>query len=227
MLKRTALAVAAGAAVALLALALGVLVPRPGSAVPASRGEGARVLLLANPIHTDIVLPATPEILGRFEFLAEDGLALDHPDLANLVFGWGARDFYINTPIWSDLRPGPAARALTVDRSVMHVSLAGPIGEDGPDLRCLDLGEAELDRLLAAIEARFSRGAGGRPRLIAGAGYTPYDRFYEAEGWFNLLVGCNTFTAGALRAAGITTGLWTPLPATLFLSLDLHEPATC
>lgn len=225
--KRAASSLAAVVVIACLALAAGVLVPRGGADVPASDGEGARVLLIANAIHTDLVLPATPEIRERFAFLAEDGLPLDHPGTAHLVIGWGGRDFYINTPSWAELRFVPAAKALTLDRSVMHVSLSGPLDEEAPDVRCFLLGQAALERLLSAIEARFERDGDGEPLVIEGVSYTPYDRFYESDGWFNILVGCNTFTASALRAAGFTTGMWTPLPQALLLSLDLYGPAQC
>jgi hypothetical protein len=44
-------------------------------------------------------------------------------------------------------------------------------------------------------------------------------RFYEAQGTFNALVGCNVWTATALRSAGLRTGWWNPLPFLLIRSL--------
>ena len=61
------------------------------------------------------------------------------------------------------------------------------------------------------------------PMPIDGAGYGDFDRFYEGEGWFNVLVGCNLWTARMLRVAGLKTGFWTPLPVFLTASLDLHN----
>lgn len=231
ILRRALVSLMVLAAAAELALGIGAAVPRAGSGAAgaggATRGGGTtEILLVANTIHTDIVLPVTPEIRGRFGFLAEDGLPFDLDGVENLVIGWGGRAFYTQTPTWADLSFWPAARALTVDDSVMHVALAGPADADAPDVRCLALGRGAYEQLLAYIEASFER-TGGSPTLVPGAGYTPYDRFYEARGLFNALLGCNTFTAGALRAAGVTTGFWTPLPATLFLSLDLHASTGC
>ncbi|BDA86789.1 hypothetical protein Sa4125_43310 [Aureimonas sp. SA4125] len=68
----------------------------------------------------------------------------------------------------------------------------------------------------------LARDQAGRPVLVGAAGYGAFDRFYEATGRFTAFAGCNAWTAAALRAAGVTTGLWTPLPATLSWSLDLH-----
>lgn len=204
-------------------LGLGALVPRPGTDFP-PRGAGGetRILVAANAIHTDIVLPATPATLARFAFLEADGLPLGRPDVRSIIVGWGGRAFYTETPTWGDLSLGPVLKAFTRDSSVIHVTLAGAIDPGSPGMRELTLDEPRLQALLGFIDDRFRRdGEGGRIPIV-GAGYTAFDRFYEAKGWFNVLVGCNTFTAAALRAAGIATGVWTPLPQTLFWSLDLH-----
>ncbi len=226
-LRYVLLAVAVAVIAVPAALGLGAVVPRGGAPSPEGEGGPVTILLLANAIHTDIVLPVTPDLRRRFGFLGKDGLPIGRSDVAGLVVGWGGRAFYTQTPTWADLSFWPAAKSLTLDRSVMHVALAGAIDRSAPDVRCVALGARSYERLLKFIEAGFERAPDGEPVEIENAGYTPFDRFYEAVGWFNVLVGCNTFTAAALRSAGLTTGLWTPLPATLFLSLDLYGPAPC
>lgn len=225
-LRRPA-AILIGVALAVVVLvAAGTLIPRPWQAHRTDpAGEGARtVLLLANPIHTDIALPADPDVRAAFGFLAAGGLDTGLPGVAWIVAGWGGREFYLNTPSWADLRPGPLISGLTIDRSVMHVGLGGPIDTHRPDVRAVRLDEAAFARLLEAVLETFTRGPDGRPILIPGRSYGAYDRFYEAEGRFNAVVGCNVWTARMLRTAGLRTGIWTPLPQLLTLSLDLHNP---
>jgi uncharacterized protein (TIGR02117 family) len=110
-----------------LALVLGSVIPRSGwvdaSAAPTDTRE---VLLLSNPIHTDIALPLDDEVRAAFADLIPFGLPIGMPGVDYLVFGWGGRSFYIETPTWGDLKPLPVLRALTLDRSVMHVQVAGP-----------------------------------------------------------------------------------------------------
>nr|WP_306228953.1 TIGR02117 family protein [Aurantimonas sp. CSK15Z-1] len=214
-------------AAAALAVGLGTLLPRQGDRLAGARAEAGpepvrHILVLANPIHTDIALPLDAATRARFSFLRDAGLLLDHPQARWLVIGWGGRSFYIETPTWAELKPLPLLRALAGDRSVLHLALAGVIDMDDPTLRGIDLGDAAYERLLDAVTATFARGADGRYQPIADAGYGPFDRFYEAEGRFQALLGCNTWTAAVLRRAGVTTGWWTPLPQLLFLSLDLH-----
>jgi len=205
-----------------LAAVLGTLVPRPLWPAAAG-GEGARqILVLKNPIHTDIAIPLDDGVRGRFAFLADAGLPTDAPEARYIVFGWGGRAFYLETPTWSQLKAVPVLKALTLDASVMHVDVAGTILEPHPDVAGFDIDEAHFAALLDYIAASFRQGANG-PIVIKNAGYSSFDRFYEANGRFNALIGCNTWTAAALRVAGLRTGWWNPLPVSLGVSMRLYN----
>jgi uncharacterized protein (TIGR02117 family) len=202
-------------------VAAGTLLPRPllaGEPEPPSRP----ILVPTNPIHTDIAVPIDNAIRGRFAFLEDGGMPLSYPEARWLVFGWGGRAFYLETPTWGDLKPLPVLKALTADRSVIHVDLAGSIDETQPAVTRLEIGEGAYNQLVAYIAASFAR-ENQLPIVIEGASYGRYDRFYEANGWFNALVGCNTWTARGLREAGLQTGWWNPLPVSLAISLRLHN----
>lgn len=212
-----------------IAMGLGTLVPRPfafpGNSAEAqlASAEMKRILVLSNPIHTDIVLPATPAVLDSLSFVSKGGLELDYPGVEWIIIGWGSRAFYIETPTWGDLKPGPVFSALTWDRSVMHVQRAGAIPLDQEFVQSAELAPAQFELLLDAIQASFQASEISSPQAIQGAAYGPHDIFFPANGGFNALMGCNTWTARMLRVAGIRTGLWTPLPVTLRWSLDLHN----
>lgn len=236
--KAVALGFAALFGVAVLAPGLGVLVPAAvpetpegpaGSGIAAGVGPdeavGARhrILVLSGPIHTDIALPATAEVREAYAFLSEAELPIGRQDVAHVVVGWGGRSFYLETPNWADVRPLPLFRSFTSDASVLHVELAAAIDEGAPSVRAIDLDAKAFASLMEAINASFSRDGAGSLVEIAGSGYGGFDRFFEAEGRFNALVGCNVWTGRMLRSAGIATGIWTPLPQTLLWSLDLHN----
>lgn len=208
---------------AVLAAALGALVPRPLWPAARAEGEGTRrILVLRNPIHTDIAIPVDDDVRQRFAFLADAGLPIEAPEARYIVFGWGGRAFYLETPTWLELKAVPVLKALTLDASVMHVDAAGAIKEPHPDVAIFDIDEAHFSALLDYIASSFRSGPNG-PVAIDNAGYSSYDRFYEANGQFNALVGCNTWTAAALRTAGIRTGWWNPLPVSLGWSLTLYN----
>ncbi|WP_337993147.1 TIGR02117 family protein [Agrobacterium sp. CNPSo 3708] len=213
-------------ALAVTSIALGVAVPRQPtlSDISSPADTQHRILVLSNPIHTDIAVPVDAELLARFAFLRDANLGIDHPGLRYIVFGWGGRAFYTQTPTWADLRPMPVFKSFTIDDSVMHVALAGEIPLFDPAVMPVDLSTQGYARLVAFITGSFSRSAGREVPLI-GQSYGRDDAFFEAEGSFNVLVGCNIWTAAALRQAGLSTGWWTPLPWLLTASLRLHNDA--
>ncbi len=210
---------------AAFAVVAGAFVPRPlwpGAKPDTVMGERHRILVLANPIHTDIAIPIDAETLTRFPFLGESGMPVAHPDARWLVFGWGGRAFYIETPAWSELKPMPLFKALTLDRSVIHADVGGDIVEPADHVAGFEIGPEEYERLLSFIEASFSR-TDAQVQLIPDAAYGQNDRFFEANGWFSAVMGCNTWTAKALREAGLRTGWWNPLPVSLSASLALYN----
>lgn len=209
--------------VAALAVGLGTFVPRPLWQASADTPAATRhILLLKNPIHTDIAIPVDDAVRQRFHFLVDAGIPADSPEVRYIVFGWGGRAFYLETPTWSELKAVPVMKALTLDASVMHVDVAGDIVEPHPDVAGFDIGEDRFAALLDFIAASFRQGPGG-PIVIENEAYSRFDRFYEANGHFNALVGCNTWTAAALRTAGLRTGWWNPLPVSLGLSMRLYN----
>lgn len=222
MLKTVLRRIGGGALLILLLLVLGVVVPRPLVGDGANEAGGRDILLLSNPIHTDIALPLDDDLRQAFAELQEDGIAVNHPAAAYLVFGWGGRSFYIQTPTWADLKPMPVLRSFTLDRSVMHVDVTGDFPADMAGVKRLRISHEEYQRLVAGIKASFVRN-GGKVEPVPGAAYGLADGFFEANGWFNALAGCNTWSASMLRQAGIRTGWWTPLPPLLRWSIDLHN----
>lgn len=211
-------------AVAIAGLA-GTFVPRPlwrDVASTAVDPQGQRILVLSNPIHTDIALPLTAAVRERFGFLRDAGLPLDHPDARWLVVGWGGRAFYLNTPTWADIKPMPLLKGLSIDRSVMHVEVAGEIAEPQAGVDGHDLSGPAFASMIDAIDGSFQR-KDGAPMIIDGFSYRGDDRFFEANGSFTAIMGCNTWTAQMLRQGGLRTGLWNPLPRSLTLSLRMFN----
>ena len=159
------------------------------------------ILVITNPIHTDIAIPATQR------------------NAASLWFSWGKRP--------ADGRAGSALAGFRLGRAgVLHgnaelggsETCAGAQGADtGQFGRCMwnslarstaacpmsdqsrCLGGQFSSRCYSQIAASFDP---QEPAAIEGAGYGANDRFYEANGYFNVLLGCNTWAARMLRAAG-------------------------
>jgi uncharacterized protein (TIGR02117 family) len=180
-----------------------------GSAIPVNSGwkqaaAGVRVYVIDNGVHTDLVLPVAAEGVDWRELVKPEDLA-DPAQAArsHLAFGWGDRDFYLNTPSWSQVKPGRVVSALVgAGRTVLHVAHIPEPGA-GPHMRSVMLSPDAYRRLAAYVRATFAGGASVH-------GYGGNDAFYEAKGGYSAIHTCNQWTAGALRAAGVRMGVWTP-----------------
>jgi Protein of unknown function (DUF2459) len=146
--------------------------------------EGITIFVQTNGVHTGIVLPDGP---GRWR-----------------AFGWGDRDFYLNTPGWGDVRPMTVLAALAGSgQTLVHVDRLGPFRPDA-NWRPLRLRAPEYARLRATIAGTLAPGGRAIP------GYSRDDAFYPARGHYSAFITCNVWTARALATAGVRTGWWTP-----------------
>lgn len=204
-------------------LAAGCIIPRPLFQSNTAGETSAEILVITNPIHTDIAIPATPETLAKFSFLADSGMPVDNPNVQWIMLGWGGRAFYLETPTWADVKFIPALKGLTADASTLHIDLLGEVDRTNPNVTSFKITKAGLAAMRQEMLATFEHDTNDRPELIAGKSYGEYDRFYEAKGTFNALVGCNTWAAKMLRYAGLQTGWWNPFPQSLRLSLNLQN----
>ena len=140
---------------------------------------------------------------------------------SHLAFGWGDREFYLNTPQWADLTVSRALGALTGgNASLLHVTWLSR-AQLRRGAYALPLSTAQYRQLTAYVQATLP--ATGAVQ-IAGAHYGKQDAFYEALGSYNAFETCNTWTGRALRRAGIKTGRWTPFEQNVVWHLQPAVP---
>ena len=186
-----------------------------GGLIPANHtwrppADGITVYVESNGIHTGLVLP---KVAAGIDWRPRvPAAALRDPRYAafdHLVFGWGERAFYLETPTWADVKARTIlAAAIGSDRTLMHVEHV-PRPRVGPDVRRIVLRPAEYRALARYIAASFG------PRSAALPGYGRADAFYEARGRYDAVRTCNAWTGNALAQAGVRVGAWTPFPSTV------------
>ena len=212
---------------AILALPLGYLLAAlllgtvPANVAWREPESGVDIFLRTNGVHTWIVVPKVNAVMdwrpyARGEHLRDPRWgAADH-----VAFGYGNREFYLNTPTWADLSPKTAALALFgAGPSLLHVEHDHRPSEDEWTRR-MTITPGEYRRLADYIRRRFQLDAEGRTMPVLGRGYSDWDMFYEANGGYSFVLTCNEWTGRALRHAGIGTGAWTPFPQSLMWRLD-------
>ena len=134
-----------------------------------------------------------------------EGVWPEHGEVADseyLEIGWGAREFYmasegtLGLALEAVLWPSPA---------VLHV-----VGFDGPvqqffrqrEIVEIVVSDRGFRRLATFIGDAYAKDGSGRT-MVAGWGQYANSRFYAAREKYSLLKTCNTWTARALRSAGL------------------------
>lgn len=199
------------------ALALGLL-PAPHRA-PTPGQPTVPVYLMSNGWHVWIALPAQTrtgqEQTDWTAWLAESRLAERLAEGDYVAFGWGDRDFYLNTRRPADFHPGLALAALLGrGPAAMHVMRVPEAALAGPDLntRRLEVDALQYHALAAYIQTGFAAGGDGRPQPLTEPGFGLDDVFFEATGRYSPFRTCNEWIGAGLRAAGLKAGWWTPFP---------------
>ena len=183
--------------------------------------QGVTIFVRTNGVHTWIMVPKiTPQMDWR-PLVPGEHLADPRWGRGDYVaLGYGHRKFYLETPTWDDLTAANALRAaFGAGPSLMHADHDFH-PRAGPDQRPIVLSPDEYRRLVDFARASFRYDAEGRTIPVLGRGYGGSDMFYEAVGPYNAVYTCNSWTGQALRAAGVKTGLWTPLSQSIMWRLD-------
>jgi uncharacterized protein (TIGR02117 family) len=137
-----------------------------------------------------------------------------------VAIGWGDRRFYLETPTWSDVKVANVLSAFFgFDETAMHVNWMLRDPAENKRCRKLTLTPHQYESLCQHISRSFVSNDDGRAVPIEAPGYFETDRFYLAEGRYNVLRTCNTWTGTALEAGGVRVGVWTPLPWGVFWQL--------
>jgi uncharacterized protein (TIGR02117 family) len=131
-----------------------------------------------------------------------------------LEFGWGDKDTYLNTPLWSDLKLLIALKALFINTpSLIHLIHFNHIN-DFSHIKKVRLTEKQY----LELEKRILKSFGNKPIFIS-YGYWDIDAFYASIYKYNLFNTCNTWTGDILREVNITMSYWTPFSYTVISSL--------
>jgi uncharacterized protein (TIGR02117 family) len=176
---------------------------------------GVEIMVTSSEIHADFVLPIRNETVDWTEHLLPSDFTGNIRGSTHVALGWGNKEFYIETPTWADLKAATVIRALfTPSETCMHVNMWNE--QDVPEgSRKTTISQEQYRGLVDYIRGSFRRDADGRFLLIAGRGYGSNDAFYHANGSYHALNTCNCWVGRGLRAAGVRTGWFTPLPNTV------------
>lgn len=164
--------------------------------------EQVTTYVATNGVHLYIILPVNrvaDEILENHEVRS---------NTRYISFGWGDKEFYINTPKWSDLTLGTALTALFVKSpAALHLMNHNRKRDHWVELKICP---AQLEELNEYISNYFQKDEGGYSKVQNINGYSANDHFYLAKGNYTLYRTSNVWVNQALKEIQVETSLWSP-----------------
>lgn len=94
----------------------------PQDSIEASDGD-VTLYLNSNGVHADIVMPLSDDLFDWTSIIkpAESHAGQGDAPIRYVGIGWGERNFYLNTPQWSDLTASTAVQALSgINSTLIH-----------------------------------------------------------------------------------------------------------
>ncbi len=191
------------------------------SVIPVNKNQSENakeytIYIKSNGVHTDLVLPIKTDVKDWSEKIKFESIQSKDSTHQFLAFGWGDKGFYLDTPVWSDLKFSTAFKAaFNLGTSAMHTTFYKQIQETENCVK-IEISKEQYEKLITFIEASFQYDTNGNPIFIDATTYGKNDSFYEAHRTYNLFYTCNTWANQALKKGDLKAAFWTPADKGIF-----------
>jgi uncharacterized protein (TIGR02117 family) len=184
--------------------------------------QDKKAYIIYNKMHCDIVLKISKnskkwnQLLNLLKNASQGGekAPISSFEQGYLVFGWGDKETYLNTPTWNKLQVSTTIKALFINTpSLMHVAYYSDI-KKFKKFKIINVSKQQLQALEESIFKSFNFKANQHYRA-----YSDNDLFYPSKYQYNLFNTCNTWTGDRLRESNISMSYWTPLSQNVISSL--------
>ncbi len=174
------------------------------------------IYIISNGFHSDIVVPINSDIIDWSEIIKYEHTTSNDSSYNFIAFGWGDKEFYLKTPLWSDLKFNVAFQALfLLNPSAIHATFFRDMFVSESSIK-IPLSVQNYKKLIEYIKNSLKFDKDGKVLQIKNLQYDDNDAFYEAKESFTLFYTCNTWVNDALKAANQKACLWTPFEAGIF-----------
>jgi len=166
--------------------------------------EGTEIYISTNGVHTNIILPAKTDFLNWGEYLQING------SYKYFEFGWGDKEFYLNTPTWDDLEISTAIKAAFLPtKTIMQVSGYKQIPQISKKTVKIIANDVQFQKITTFVAGSFKQNGKNRTiKITPNSKYSFNEKFYQANGTYHLFNTCNNWTNKGLKQAGIKNALY-------------------
>ena len=181
----------------------------PVNTIDLDKNKATTIYIKTNGVHTDLILPIKNEAKDWSKLILFKHTIAKDSIFKYVGFGWGDKDFYLNTPHWSDLKTSTALKAACyLGSSVMHTEFYQNLNEN-ENCKKIEVSKEEYLLLVKSISNNFKVDKKEKFILIPNQHYNKSDAFYEAKGRYCLFYTCNSWANETLKAANQKAALWT------------------
>jgi uncharacterized protein (TIGR02117 family) len=183
------------------------------------KGEKVYVYLMQSGVHTDFLVPVKNDQVDWTEYFPRENTKLNDTSTKFVAIGWGDKNFYMNTPEWSDLTVKTAVFCMTgLGSAAIHSTYYYEIPKDKPTIQ-LALSEKQYQKLIKYVKNTLVLTKTNQSIYIKPNNkkvVTGNDAYYEAHMRYNLFHTCNTWINNGLKASQQKACLWTPSSGGIF-----------
>ncbi len=173
------------------------------------------IYITSNGVHTNIIVPCQSQAFNWNTMLNLNS------NCKYIGFGWGDKEFYMNTPTWTDLKVSTALSAIFIPSSgVLQISCYGQKLGTSKNTIKINLTHDQLNQLNAYIYKTFVLDESLNPIKIEPEKITDSNLLYfEAKGKYSLFFTCNNWTSKGLKKVGVKNSLWAPFDKSVLFYL--------
>ncbi|MEN8119925.1 MAG: TIGR02117 family protein [Bacteroidota bacterium] len=178
--------------------------------------EGTEIFINTNGVHTNIILPTKTNDFDWNRFLKIK------ENYEYLAFGWGDKEFYLNTPTWDDLKISTALKAAFLPtKTIIQVNGYSYKPKESETVIKLKLNEDQFQKISYFVAESFKQSDKNQIiKINPNNKYGFKEKFYLAKGTYSLLKTCNNWTNKGLKQAGIKNAFWAPFDKSVMYHLN-------
>jgi uncharacterized protein (TIGR02117 family) len=176
------------------------------SAFKKNNPSETEIYVSSNGVHTDIIVPSESQVINWNHFLKWK------TNYQYIAFGWGDKEFYMNTPTWADLKLRTAFKAAFLfDDAVLQVhGYSSKLKESNKTIK-INLTQEQLNTLNDYIFRSFVINDLTLPTEVDPEKNSNSNlHYYDANRKYSIFFTCNNWTSKGLKRAGIKNSVWAP-----------------
>ncbi|MDH5598041.1 MAG: DUF2459 domain-containing protein [Cyclobacteriaceae bacterium] len=181
--------------------------------------QGVTIYVSTNGVHTSFILPSQNSVIDWEDYFPPSHFP-DSISIANhFIFGWGEKDFFINTPTWDDFKLSSGIKALFIpSESVLHITKLSHPPQTNENCIPITLTESQYEKLRNYILQSLAT-----PSPLNVQGYSSRDAFYPYDQSYHLFKTCNDWVNRGLNKSGIRSCVWSPFDRGILYQLGRIE----